>query len=552
MMRISLTKRMTCFILLSNILIISLSQASENKPIVSSKNEKGVDDILDSTLYSKAYKRPSKTSSTSLSQIVQEAVASHPSIDAEKEALSATDDVVSQAVAGYMPSIDLRASLGRENLRRSFGINTLSPLPSRGTITSTISDPSVTLRQILFDGQGTASRVSKAHSQRHQARGTLGVTVDTATIEAATTTIDVRRLQRLLQIVIQNIRFHLEMKKQVAEIVEAGAAPLSDLYQVEARLQDTYISRENIQSDLEVAIAKFIETVGRHPPDQIKRIKFSKNLIPESVEVAVRMALDNHNSIKVARSNVQIAESGNRETVSKLLPTVTFEASAERDRNMSGSSGYQNRLTAMVVARHNLFSGGADLAKSRETVKRLSEAHARLTVALRQTERTIRAAWGEARSARSKSAHLSKLIKEKRNIREVYLKEFVLGKRSLMDILDSANDVSITEATRTNADASTDINTVILLVGTGQFAKYLTKQEGEEIEDDDGYKFVSDPSDLPHCESDVQLTPFRAPLEKPLKPTTVKVEKQTPVKRKSMFQLRKEEREETRPEKEAA
>ena len=88
--------------------------------------------------------------------------------------------VIDQAKAGYMPSIDLRASLGRENIRRNFSVNALSPLPSTGIISTTRTDPSISIRQILFDGNGTASRVARANSQRHQARGTLGVTTDTS------------------------------------------------------------------------------------------------------------------------------------------------------------------------------------------------------------------------------------------------------------------------------------------------------------------------------------------------------------------------------------
>jgi adhesin transport system outer membrane protein len=507
-------------------------------------------DSLPSKEYGKKYTKPLKTSSTSLSGIVQDALTYHPSIEADKHALSATDDVIDQAVAGYMPSIDLRASLGRENIRRDFKPNILNPLSSLGSVTSTRTDPSITLRQTIFDGMGTASRIARARSQRHQARGTLGVTTDTATVDAASATVDLRRLKRLKIIVERNIEFHKLMKGRVEEIVQAGAAPLSDLFQVEARLQDTYITQANINSELEVATAKFIEVVGKAPPDHIQRIRLPNYLIDISPDMAVRMALDNNSSIKVARSNVLIAESSHRETASKLVPSLTFELEGERDRNMSATSGFQNRLTAMLVARHNLFSGGADLAKSRETVKRLTEAHSRLNLAIRQTERTIRAAWGEARNARKKSAHLTKLIKEKRNIRSTYLEEFTLGKRTLMDVLDATNDVYITEATRTTVDATVDINIVVLSVGTGQFQRYLRSTDFEDGEENE---FTPDPiPDAHYSEPEVQFTSYADPSpEKTLKTQEIIKVKKAPAKRKSVFDLRKEERLNTPSEKNA-
>ena len=494
------------------------------------------------------YRSPSQISATTLSKIIKEALTHHPSIEADKEALSAQDDLIEQATAGYKPSIDLRVSLGRDNFRRSFTTNSINPLPSTGSIALTRTDPSITIRQILFDGMGTASRVDRAHSQRHQARGTLGVTTDTATVEAASATIDVRRLQRLLRIVNNNIQFHQIMKEKVAEIVQAGATSISDLHQVEARLQDTHIAKSNIESELSLARAKFVEAVGMEPPTHIKRIRLPAYLLSTSAEMSVRMALDRNSSIKVAKSNVQIAETTHRESASKLVPTISLEFEGERDRNMSSTTGYQNRLTAMVVARHNLYNGGSDLAKSRETVKRLTESHARLNLARRQTERTVRSAWGEAKNARNKSMHLTKLIREKRHIRNSYLNEFTLGKRTLIDLLDAANDVFITEATRTSVDATADINIVTLSVGTAQFGEYLQNSENDEFENNDPEKNDFEPTlSLHEQESPLLLTPYqteplKAGLNKKMKPTQNNRVKKTSLKRKSIFEQRKEMR----------
>ncbi len=479
-------------------------------------------------------------SATTLNKIVQEALLHHPSIEADKQALSASDDVVEQAASGYRPSIDLRVSLGRDNFHRRFTVNSLNPLPSAGSISLTRTDPSITIRQILFDGMGTASRVDRAHSQRYQAHGTLGVTTDTATVDAATATIDLRRLQRLLRIVNNNIRFHEIMRDKVKEIAHAGAVPISDLHQVESRLQDTHVSKSNIESDLAVTRAKFLEAVGMEPPTHIKRVRLPAYLLSHSAEMGVRMALDKNNSIKVARSNIQIAETIHRETASKLVPTISLELEGERDRNTSATTGFQNRLTAMVVARHNLYNGGSDLAKSRETVKRLSEAHARLTLARRQTERTVRAAWAEAKNARNKSAHLTNLIREKRHIRDSYLHEFIIGKRSLIDLLDAANDVFITEATRTSIDATGDVNTVIFSVGTAQFGQYLQNLGDNGFEE-------SEPEITTYPLPPLQLTPYqtfpqKTDFKKKIRNSKSNGIKNTNLKRKSIFEQRKESR----------
>jgi outer membrane protein, adhesin transport system len=415
-----------------------------------------------------------------LDQIIRQALAHHPSIKADKESLSAADDVIEQATAGYMPTVDIRASIGRETIRRNFRATQLSVIPNIGKISNTRSDPSFTIRQLLFDGMATPSRISRSHYQRDQTREKLGVTTDTVMLDAASAAFDIRRLQRLLRITERNIHFHETIKNIVSEIVEAGAAPISDLHQVESRLQDTISSKASIQAELDTAYAKYREAVGASPPSHMKQTCLPGYLIPKSMEMAVRMATDNNSTIKVARTNLKIAETNYREAGAKFVPTITFEVEGEAARNPSGSAGTQNRISTLLVARQNIFSGGADMARSRESIKRISEAKARIDLAIRQTERTIRAAWSEIKNAVNKSAHLTKLIKEKRKIRDTYLLEFTVGKRTIIDILDAANDVFLTEAMRITVDATFDFNIVILSIGTGQFMGYVKKAPPHE------------------------------------------------------------------------
>lgn len=232
---------------------IPLMKAGENQKLKENCKKTNNSDHHGSSKSFKSHKKLVKVSGATLPKIIQEALNHHPSIEADKEALSATDDMIDQAKADYMPSVDVRVSFGRSKYQRSFQINALTPLPSAGALSITHNDPSITIRQNLFDGMATASRVSKAHSQRRHARGTLGVTTDTAIIDIASAVIDMRRLQRLLRIVESNIQFHAKMKERIQEIVNAGAISISDLFQANSRLQDTLISKANILSDLEVA-----------------------------------------------------------------------------------------------------------------------------------------------------------------------------------------------------------------------------------------------------------------------------------------------------------
>ena len=164
------TKLRLCFAFLIIMLNNTDGNAQPNDQVLitQGKNQEDEKKSKKNNARVKGVKKPLKMASSTLGQIIQESLTNHPSIQADKEALSASDDLVDQAAAGYLPTVDMRMSLGRENIRRNFTIDALNPLASQGSLSSTRTDPSITIRQLLFDGMGVSARVDRARSQRHQ------------------------------------------------------------------------------------------------------------------------------------------------------------------------------------------------------------------------------------------------------------------------------------------------------------------------------------------------------------------------------------------------
>ena len=106
---------------------------------------------------------------------------------------------------------------------------------------------------------------------------------------------------------------------------------------------------------------------------------------------------------------------------------------------------------ALLVLRYNLFRGGADIAREREGFERLREARETLRQAQRDAESGARLAYNALVTARARLEALRAAVEAQRATRDIYAQQFDLGQRSLLDLLDSENELFVARSDLTTA-----------------------------------------------------------------------------------------------------
>ena len=96
--------------------------------------------------------------------------------------------------------------------------------------------------------------------------------------------------------------------------------------------------------------------------------------------------------------------------------------------------------SAMVRMRYNLFKGNADLARIAETRYLLVESEEVARRTERQIEQSVRLSWNAFSSAQERLPFLTKHAESSQLTREAYAKQFSLGQRTLLDLLDTENE----------------------------------------------------------------------------------------------------------------
>jgi len=152
-------------------------------------------------------------------------------------------------------------------------------------------------------------------------------------------------------------------------------------------------------------------------------------------------ALEYNPSLLVGKYNIKGAEALYRESKSKFFPKIDFEASENYNDNYDEFIGTDDRFQAMLVVSYNLFRGGADEAARRSKISRLSQEISVVDDLKRQVVEGMDLSWGSYKLAMDQVPFLSDYKKQSLKTLKLYVKEYEMGERSLLDLLATENDL---------------------------------------------------------------------------------------------------------------
>lgn len=407
-----------------------------------------------------------------LQQILHNSITGNPEVMSYMAAKVAADERIEQAKGGYLPTIDIRASGGVEYLKESIGVSKLSPNSLHGTSVLNRYEPGINIKQSLFEGFETMNQVEKAQLESGQADLKIKETRELLAYKICAEYIRVRRFQRLLKLARDNVKKHESILGKIQTLNNSGALTVADVNQASARLDDANISVRDIEGNYETALANFIDLVNM-TPYKLARVKLPMDQLPATLHKAVEHALRYNRSVILAKATVDTAKADVNVTESAYYPKVGIEVDAARRINENGEIGRADNVTALVVARWNIFNGGKDKAKNKEYRSKAVQAYYLLKKEQRSAEKEVRISWAEMRSGMRQAEALRKAVNDKRNVRDSYIAQFDIGKRSLINILDAAHEYFLVKGSLITADSTYDISALRLLAACGELTNVM-------------------------------------------------------------------------------
>lgn len=405
-------------------------------------------------------------SAQSLQEAIQKTVNENPEIQSEKAQRVAVEQEVTQAKAGYFPTVDVSAGIGWEQ-----STNPTTRSKGDGTVSYGREEASIQLRQMIFDGMATSSEVKRHKARTNaQAYSVFGRSEITA-LNAVESYVNVLRRQDLLKLAKENLLIHLRTHDQISLRSERGIGKGAEADQSNGRLA---LAEKNTLSEvgnLKDAETAFLRLVGELPSELTPIDDVSE--LPINLEEATEQAIANHPILKSANSDIDSAFAQHETAKSAYMPRLDLEAGASHNVDVDGIKGKNEDTYAMLRLRYNIFNGGKDVARRKETTALIYQAKEIRDNTYRQVVESMRLSWVAHETLKSQMDFFETHKQASVKSNKAYQKQFDIGQRTLLDLLDSANEMFVAKSDYTNAKYDEIFSQYRILASKGALNSYL-------------------------------------------------------------------------------
>lgn len=377
---------------------------------------------------------------TTLKEAVERAVLQNPETKLKLQNLEASRSEQDAAKGGWRPRIDIEAAVGPKSYS--------SPSASSSYNGSSAT---IQLRQILFDGNATNNNVRRLGHNRLVAYYDLLASSEAIAEETARAYLDVQRYRESLALAKDNYSTHADVHQKIENRVTAGVGRRVDLEQASGRLALAESNWLTEASNLHDVTARYHRLTGAMPADNLPPSPSVDTFLPTRTSFLTD-AISHSPTFLGAVSTIRAYRADTNLRRSALSPTLELRAIKSIESNRSGVSGRYNDSAIQLVLNYNLYNGGADSAQVSQYVAKLNAAYDLRDKACRDVRQTAQIAYNDVERLTQQLIFLGQHELSTAKAREAYRQQFDIGQRSLLDLLDTENELYQARKALTNAE----------------------------------------------------------------------------------------------------
>jgi len=421
-----------------------------------------------------------------LKEVAQSAVLNSPEVTSKWHAYRAAAEEIGVARGGYFPRVDLTAGGGRESLRQ----------PSAADRDYTRSGYQLSLNQMIFDGFATRNEVRRLDKARIVRYYELLDASEMVALEAGRAYLDVLRYRRLVDLAKDNYVQHKSTFDQIQRRTQSGVGRRVDVEQAGSRLALAEINMLTETANLHDVSARYQRLVGRQPADAIAPPGQLGSTFPGQAKMALDTLLRKNPALLAASENIEAAQYEVYGRRAAYSPKLDFRARTEHTRNYLGDAGQRDYNVAELVVSWNLFNGGSDIARDKQTVEKKNVAFDLREKACRDTRQTLLIAYNDVLRLKEQSVFTTRQVALLEKTRDAYRDQFNVGQRSLLDLLDTENELLAARRSSVNADSDLSLAYLRTQAGMGTLLEYLGLQRLDAATPESGDLADVDPRQL--------------------------------------------------------
>ena len=378
----------------------------------------------------------------SLEQAVAQTLTTNPKIKEAYSLYLARQYNVDEAQAGYLPKLDAIAGVGPERIKSA---------NSDDKTSLTRKDLSLSLSQMLFDGFDTSSNVDRTDAESKAQRLALLATAEDTSLRVVEVYLGVLKQQEIYELSKNNLATHEQIMSDIGKRTTSGVGSTADLSQIQGRVAQAYANVAAAQNNLDDAKAQFLREVNVEPEKLVQPVADAK-MVPASLSAAISGATKNNPILLSSLQDIEAAQYQHKGAKANYYPKLSIEAGQTWYDDADGIEGNRDEMSAMLRVRYNLFNGGADSARSDSTSALYQQAKEIHANAYRQVEEGTRLAWQAREALKQQKNYLQQHVESSYQTVSAYKQQFTLGQRTLLDVLNTENELFEARKNYVNAD----------------------------------------------------------------------------------------------------
>lgn len=417
----------------------------------------------------------SQLQAMTLSEAIQSTLDNHPELQASSSGRQIADEEVKIARGGYQPSVDVIGGYGYTYEKGRY-----NEIQTNDKSEDTVySNAEIRLRQMLFDGFNTPNEVARTEAVANSRAYYVQATAESLGLRTAEVYLDVLKRREMVDLAKNNLMAHQRINDQISLRNQQGVGSSADQDQSQARLALAENNLYTEQVNLADAEANFYSVTGRMP-DEIETPASIKGEVPDNLSAARQSVMLNNPYLKSAQADVQAAEKQYESSKSTFYPRFDGELAANNndssnsDWDFNDDQGNWHGWRAGVTMTYNIYNGMRDKAGMQAAAYKVNQAMEIRNNALRVINEDLSLSWNALENAQRQTPGARDYANYSARSREAYQQQFSLGQRSLLDLLDSENELFTANRRYTEVRYTEEFSMYRVLGTTGEL---LTKQQ---------------------------------------------------------------------------
>ncbi len=379
-----------------------------------------------------------------LKQLVEKVISSNPEVQAKYHAYVGAGYEQDLVKGGYLPKVDIQSTYRKQEEMDSIRNSNGTEIPRFNN--------ELILRQMIFDGMATPNEVNRLGHAKRVRYYELQDAMQNTTLEFMRGYMDTLRFRQLTEYAKNNYVAHKQLFDRIKERVDAGVARRVDLEQATGRLALAEANLLTEATNLHDVTARIQRLLGELPPSTLEQPDFYKAGVEATAADALRVAYLQNPNILATSEDIQATKDEVKTKEAKFLPRLDLQAR----KNLGTSSDGRNSTSAADVLEltmnFNLFNGFSDKAAVSQTIEKLNTANDMRDKACVDTRQLVTIAYNDITQLKEQLTYRDTHQKSIENAREAYRKQFDIGQRTLLDLLDTENEYFQARRSFTNTD----------------------------------------------------------------------------------------------------